>query len=85
MCLKFHKPFVVVTEYEGNVGMNDRLYTLLGQCMLTNRILNKSKLNNIEDVLNTDIKWTVVDMMLNSYVERSTEFLNRLLNENFTN
>lgn len=85
MCLKFHKPFVVVTEAEGNVGMNDRLYTLLGQCQLTNRILSKSKLKNINVISNTDINWNDIDMMLNINVEKNTEFLNCILNEDFTN
>lgn len=69
MCLKFHVPFFVITEKEGNVGMNDRLYTLLGKCNLSKLILHKSKIDNIISNFAIDIDWNNVDSLLSSYSE----------------
>lgn len=46
MCLKLHKPFVVVTDVEGNEGMNDRFYSLLGRLGLSERVVYKGALAN---------------------------------------
>lgn len=64
MCLKLHKPFAVVTEQEGNVGMNDRLYTLLDSVNQSNRIVHKEKVENINTLLHEYTDWSHVDEML---------------------
>lgn len=76
MCLKFHIPFVVITELNGNVGMNDRFYTLLTPIKMVNRILYKNSLNEIEIILSTKIDWNSVDMYLNSLRNIGKKFLN---------
>ena len=64
MCLKLHKPFAVVTEQEGNVGMNDRLYTLLDSVNQSNRIVHKEKVEEINTLLHEYTDWSHVDGML---------------------
>lgn len=76
MCLKFHIPFVVITELNGNVGMNDRFYTLLTPIKMVNRILYKNSLNEIEIILSTKIDWNSVDMYLNALRNIGKKFLN---------
>lgn len=76
MCLKFHIPFAAITELNGNVGMNDRFYTLLTPIKMANRILYKNNLNEIEIVLSTKINWNSVDMYLNSLRNIGKKFLN---------
>lgn len=60
MCLKLHTPFAVVTEQEGNVGMNDRLYTLLGNSDLSNRIVGKKNTDKILSIQNEKINWSKI-------------------------
>lgn len=79
MCLKLHIPFAVVTDLEGNVGMNDRLYTLLGKCNLLKLILHRSKIDNITSKFTIDIDWNNVDLLLSGYSEvGKLVFLNSL-------
>ena len=75
MCLKLHTPFAVVTELEGNTGMNDRLYTLLGLLDLEYRIVYKGDVSKIIDIVNTDINWDSVDQKLEDYKSIGAEFL----------
>lgn len=61
MCLKLHKPFVVVTEEEGLVGMNDRFCTLLGNMGLSGNIVFKSMMSEIRTIVCRPIDWRRVD------------------------
>ena len=61
MCLKLHTPFAVVTEQEGNVGMNDRLYTLLDNFDLSNHIVYKNQISQIGALIDDAIDWNSVD------------------------
>lgn len=72
MCLKLHKPFVVITENNGNVGMNDRLYTLLGNIGLDNRIIYKGNINQINDLLEEEINWNDIDIEISKMVDLTT-------------
>lgn len=63
MCLKLHVPFAVITEYDGNVGMNDRLYTVLGNIELLNRIVYKERTPQIITLLDQTIDWGKIDMI----------------------
>lgn len=72
MCLKLHKPFAVVTECNGNVGMNDRLYTLLGNIGLDNRIIYKGEIDEIDDLLEKDINWNNIDVKIAKMVDLTT-------------
>ena len=75
MCLKLHRPFAVVTELAGNVGMNDRLYTLLGRVGLQNRVVEKSKCDTIPELFDKEINWSAVDNELRSWMEISDKIL----------
>lgn len=75
MCLKLHTPFLVVTENEGNVGMNDRFYTLLGKMGLESVIIFKDKLNLLFDSSNIVFDWAKVDCVLDEYLHVGENFL----------
>ena len=67
MCLKFHKPFVVVTEQKGNVGMNDRLYTLLERVGLSDNIVYKGQLKDIDPFSEVSVNWSQADSILSEF------------------
>ena len=73
MCLKLHKPFVVVTEQQGCVGMNDRLYTLLNRLGLSIQICYKEDVSICTFDWNYD--WTIIDTKLKSYSLIGENFL----------
>lgn len=75
MCLKLHKPFVVITENNGNVGMNDRLYTLLGNIGLDNRIIYKGNINQINNLLEKEINWNCIDIKIFKMVDLTTNII----------
>lgn len=75
MCLKFHVPFAVITEKEGNVGMNDRLYTLLDKCGLIKCILHKSRIDKVANIFEMDVKWDDVDTSLLEYCNEGKSIL----------
>ncbi len=79
MCLKFHIPFVVVTEKEGNIGMNDRLFTLLGKCGLTRCILHKSRIEDLKEVLAVPVDWEQVDTALLEFGDEGKGVLGKYL------
>lgn len=75
MCLKLHTPFAVVTNLEGNVGMNDRFYTLLGFLGLSDVILHKSESVKLLDVKKRDFIWSFVDQRLKEYMQSGIKYL----------
>lgn len=75
MCLKLHTPFAVITELEGNTGMNDRLYTLLGLLGMEARIVYKKDISKINNLLKFVIDWNTVDRQLLNYKKIGEEFL----------
>ena len=64
MCLKLHKSFAVITEHKGNVGMNDRLYTLLDGLSLSNHIINKEYCAKVINLQKELIDWSIVDNVI---------------------
>lgn len=76
MCLKMHKPFAVVTELEGNVGMNDRLYSLLGDMSLVDHIIYKEKISMIDSIKSKFIDWKNVDDHISLLTESVINILN---------
>ena len=78
MCLKFHKPFVAITEQKGNVGMNDRLYTLLERVGLSDNIVNKGQLNNIDTFRESSINWAQTDSIMGELHNSIDSLLSRL-------
>ena len=77
MCLKLHKPFIVITELDGNVGMNDRLYTLLENTSLKERIVYKE--NIFADLLERkSIDWSEVEERNVKYAEWGMQVLRQL-------
>lgn len=79
MCLKFHKPFVIVTEEEGNVGMNDRFYTLLEKVSLEFAIINKKEIISIQRLLLKKNDWSVVDVVLGELQKDGSDFISNSL------
>lgn len=75
MCLKLHTPFAVITNLEGNVGMNDRFYTLLGYLGLSAVILHKSESSNLIKLQTREFNWPVIDQLLVKYIQSGVEFL----------
>lgn len=75
MCLKFHRPFNVVTEKVGNVGMNDRFYTLLGKMQLEKFIINKNEINKLSISAGEFIDWVKVDEILKESFSEGEKFL----------
>ena len=75
MCLKLHKQFLVVTEKEGNIGMNDRLFTLLSPLGLDDRIIHKNSLEKKLECTVKDVDWTIVDNKLSDYSQIGKDFL----------
>ena len=75
MCLKFHTPFIAITETGTNAGMNDRLYTLLQTVGLEDRIISCEK----PTFLKGDIDWEKVDSALDGKVRISADFLKKYL------
>lgn len=78
MSLKYHKPFVVVTEQKGNVGMNDRLFTLLSVAELTDRIVYKEDLGVIDSLISQKVCWQNVDVKLEKYRQVGVDFLSTI-------
>ena len=79
MCLKLHIPFAVVTESKGNVGMNDRFYTLLGKMSLYSIIIHKDDINLLSDFSNLIFDWDKVDRVLSDYLYVGEKFLLKAL------
>ena len=75
MCLKLHTPFVVITEQEGNVGMNDRLYTLLGEIGMKKCVVHKNNLDAIYPLMNETYNWKDVDFAMNKLQNYGYEFI----------
>lgn len=75
MCLKLHKPFIAITTQKGNIGMNDRLYTILGKVGLEGRIIHIDNLLNGKDRLNLDVDWINVEQRLDSFAMIGKHFL----------
>ncbi|WP_455643788.1 polysaccharide pyruvyl transferase family protein [Parabacteroides sp.] len=75
MCLKLHKPFVVITEKKGNVGMNDRLYTLLCNIEMLDHIVYKEHISQITTLLDKIIDWCIID---NGIIERTKSLVDLL-------
>ena len=79
MCLKLHKPFIIVTEQKGNIGMNDRFYTLLGMMSLSSVIVNKDEICKIQEKRDVSFPWDVVDEVLDCFQQKGEDFLGKAL------
>ena len=79
MCLKLCKPFVVVTEKEGNIDMNDRFYTLLGGMGFEERIVCKTECESIPYLMNDSIVWGQVDEELSKLQREGRSYLNNIV------
>lgn len=81
MCLKLHVSFAVLTDEEGNVGMNDRLYTLLGTLGIENCIVYKKKVDKISEVMKDEIDWRMIDGKLRNF-SNVHEWIAKMLERN---
>ncbi|MDB8921184.1 polysaccharide pyruvyl transferase family protein [Parabacteroides merdae] len=79
MCLKLHKPFVIITDLEGKVGMNDRFYTLLGYLKLESLLLHKKQLFDLVRVRSLKYDWNSIDKQLFEYRQSGVDFLNKVV------
>ncbi len=79
MCLKLHRPFVIITELEGNAGMNDRFYSVLNRLGLSNRILHKSKITDVIQFLKEPIDWDKIENEITTMRNEGMAFFNGLL------
>lgn len=80
MCLKLHKPFAVVTELEGNVGMNDRLYTLLSRMGMKKCIVHKHQCHAILTMSDDVYDWRIVDNELEKLRVIGQDYLFKYVN-----
>ena len=79
MALKLEVPFVVVTEKSGNVGMNDRFYSLLERLHLSERIVDTAHIGDVPLLLAEKIDWPEVKALLERYSRSGIDFLNESL------
>lgn len=78
LALFFKVPFVVITKESGNVGMNDRLYTLLGRCGIPERIVEAKKMGDLSIIINSAINWNKVCAAFSQFREEGELFLKSL-------
>ena len=55
--------------------MNDRLYTLLGNIGLDNRIIYKGNINQINNLLEKEINWNCIDIKISKMVDLITNII----------
>ena len=80
MALKMEVPFVVITEQSGNVGMNDRFYSLLARLGLIERIVDKGNMSIVPTLLEKSIDWVRVRAQMDEYKLIGEEYLAYSLN-----
>lgn len=73
--LIFHKSFIVITPRK-----NDRISSLLNVLGLENRIIINYNSKQLEQILNENIDWNLVDTILNKEREKGIKFLMNNLN-----
>lgn len=70
----FHKPFCILVEQTGNVGMNDRFYTLLSKCGLLHTLHAEGDIHSVR--IDPDgFDWDYVDRQLESLRAEGIDFL----------
>lgn len=72
-CLLYHIPFSIVLKQIDLIGMNDRFYTILSMCQLTERITTDK--GDAALAINSLIDWSVVDNVLADYRNSGLHFL----------
>ncbi len=77
MCLKLHKPFVVITETGALAGMNDRLFSLLEHFNLEGCII--SDLEQVDKIKDIQFDWLKIDEDMNSYADTLKTYLNQVI------
>lgn len=76
--LIFHKDFLVVCVE--NMGINDRLFTLLENVCLSDRIVENFSTEKIDQIMNQPINWNNVDEQLSILKNKSSYFLYSSIN-----
>jgi len=71
----FHKTFIAVPVEGINIGMNDRLTTLLGELGLNERVLYEANSAQAAELLKKPIDWNSVDMQIARLRKRARAFL----------
>lgn len=68
-----HTPFIIITVEDSK--MNDRIYTILSELNLTDRVIRKFDENKIDEIINQPIDWIKVDERLKELRKDSEKFL----------
>ena len=85
-CLLFHKPFLVILNQSKKIEMNERFSTLLGIVGLEYRCLvGNENPEKIEKLLNTVIDWQKVDLILDEWRKKSSNWLKQSLRMSSSN
>lgn len=71
----YNKPFIAIPVEGTLAGMNDRIFTLLNQLGLQNRILANCDLNRMMALLSEKINWDCVDEKIQSLRNDAENFL----------
>jgi hypothetical protein len=71
----FKRPFLAMTVEEKGSDMNDRIYSLLGQLGLSNRIVNNYDKDLINRIINEKINWGRVDKEIANMRKDADSFL----------
>ena len=75
-CLLFNRPFIVVANKERGL---DRFKSLLSTFDLVDRICNNT---DVDKIINKDIDWRKVNLLLDDFKEKSYSFINEALSVN---
>ena len=79
--LLFHKSFIAIPVEGHLIGMNDRIYTLLDQFGLKDRIIEKYSELDDKCIFNKKIDWKNVDMIRNELKQKAYNFLMESITE----
>lgn len=76
-CLIYHVNFIVALQSLSNDGMNDRFFTLLGWCNLSDRIVHENSIDL--QLLDLYIDWQNVDRKIECFRKLGYDYLKKLL------
>lgn len=71
----FEKNFIAVSVEGSNVGMNDRLHTLLGQLGLESRIMSSDQSLDLDSLLQSKINWETVRPRIEALKKTGDDYL----------
>ena len=81
-CLHYKVPFIVMLKSKRLTGMNDRFYTLLDSMNLTDRIIDETEYDEIDNLKYKEINWNNVDCELEIFKQKGVNFLSKFISAN---